>query len=56
MEKIAKPIAVMMALPCLSMDRTLKPESPCAHRRDKMNQVGKRILDTAQSVKEKVFP
>ena len=36
-ERLAKPIAVALKMPCLDAKRELKPESPCAKRRDKLN-------------------
>ena len=38
-EKLAHPIAVALKLPCLDSTGTLKPESPCAKRRDAMNRM-----------------
>lgn len=39
-EKIAHPIAAALKLPCLDAQTgTLKPESPCAKRRDAMNRM-----------------
>lgn len=37
-EKLAHPIAVALKLPCLDQTGTLKPESPCAKRRDALNR------------------
>ena len=38
-EKLAHPIAAALKLPCLDKDSgTLKPESPCAKRRDALNK------------------
>lgn len=39
-EKLAKPIAKVLGLPCLEKDGTLQPKSPCAQRRDLLD--GKR--------------
>ena len=36
-EQIAKPLAHALGLPCLEPDGTLKPASPCARRRDRLN-------------------
>lgn len=38
-EKLVKPIAVALHLPCLDENRKLKPDSPCADRRDALNKV-----------------
>lgn len=40
-EKLVKPIAKALNLPCLDDDGKLKPESPCAKRRDKLNELTK---------------
>jgi len=37
-EKIAKPIAKLLRLKCHEKNGTLKPQSPCAKRRNKLNQ------------------
>lgn len=37
-EKLAKPIAKALKLPCLDGDK-LRPESPCAKRRDRLNRL-----------------
>ena len=42
-ERLVKPIAVGLRLPCLDKQRQLKPESPCAKRRAKLNDVGAKI-------------
>lgn len=36
-ERAVKPIAKALGLPCLDKDGNLKPDSPCAKRRDKLN-------------------
>lgn len=41
-EKLAKPIARALRLNCLQKDGTLKPLSPCAQRRDRLNRVFER--------------
>lgn len=38
-ERLAKPIAIALKLPCLDKNNQLKPESPCAKRRDKLNRL-----------------
>jgi hypothetical protein len=38
-EQLAKPIAKALGLPCLDKDSQLKPESPCAKRRDALNKM-----------------
>ncbi len=38
-ERIAKPIAQALGIPCHGTDGRLKPESPCAKRRDAMNRM-----------------
>ena len=38
-ERLAKPIAKALRLPCLDKAGNLKPESGCAKRRDKLNKV-----------------
>jgi hypothetical protein len=38
-ERLAKPIAKALALPCLDSTGQLKPESPCAKRRDALNRL-----------------
>lgn len=38
-EKIAKPFAKMMRLPCLDADGKLVTGSPCAKRRDALNKL-----------------
>ena len=38
-EKLAKPIAKALRLPCLKKDGSLKPESECAKRRDRLNRL-----------------
>lgn len=39
-ERLAKPIAKALNLPCLDKDGNLKPESGCAKRRDALNKLG----------------
>jgi hypothetical protein len=41
-ERLAKPVAVALKLPCLQPDGALKPDSPCAKRRDALNQIGEK--------------
>ncbi len=38
-ERLAKPIAKALHLPCLDETNQLRPESPCAKRRDAMNKL-----------------
>lgn len=38
-ETIAKPVAKLLRLPCVKPDSSLKPDSGCAKRRDKLNQL-----------------
>ena len=38
-EKIAKPIAKALHMPCLDEQHKLRPESPCAKRRDALNKM-----------------
>ena len=40
-ERLAKPIAVALRLPCLDENKNLRPESPCAKRRDALNKLTK---------------
>jgi len=42
-ERLAKPIARALKLPCLDADQQLKPESPCARRRDRLNRLGNQL-------------
>ena len=42
-EKLAKPIAVALRLPCLDAEKKLRVESPCAKRREWLNRQGRRI-------------
>lgn len=42
-EILAKPIAKAFHMPCLDDKDMLKPESPCAKRRDKANELGRKI-------------
>lgn len=39
LEKLFKPIARALKLPCLDANADLKPESPCAKRRDRLNEL-----------------
>jgi hypothetical protein len=42
-ERVFHPVAVALRLPCNDQKTgTLKPESPCAKRRDKLNELGKK--------------
>lgn len=43
MEKAFKPVAKWLKMPCLDEEEKLKPESPCAKRRDRANALGKKI-------------
>ena len=36
-ERLAKPIARVLGLPCLDESSRLRPGSPCAKRRDRLN-------------------
>lgn len=38
-EKIIKPVAVALKLPCLDEHGNLKPESPCAKRKLLLNKI-----------------
>lgn len=38
-ERIVKPLAKALKLPCLEASGGLKPESPCAKRRDALNKI-----------------
>ena len=38
-EKIARPIAKLLGIPCHDKKGQLKPESNCAKRRDKLNKI-----------------
>ena len=38
-ERLAKPVAVSLKLPCLDENKKLRPESPCAKRRDALNRL-----------------
>jgi hypothetical protein len=38
-ERIAKPIAKALHMKCLDENNKLRPESPCAKRRDKLNKI-----------------
>jgi len=42
-EVFAKPIAKALKLPCLDDQDRLKPESPCAKRRDALNAAGRKL-------------
>jgi hypothetical protein len=39
-EALAKPIAKALRLSCLDENSRLRPESPCAKRRDRLNAIG----------------
>lgn len=41
-EKLVKPIAKALNLSCLDNEGKLKPNSPCAKRRDWLNRIDKR--------------
>ena len=41
-EKLVHPIAVALKLPCLEKGK-LKPQSPCAKRRDRLNKLGAKL-------------
>lgn len=36
-ERAVKPVAMALRLPCLDRDGQLKPDSPCAKRRDALD-------------------
>lgn len=38
-ERLAKPIAKALNMPCLDENKNLRPESPCAKRRDALNRM-----------------
>jgi len=38
-EKLAKPVAVALRMKCLDRDQRLLPESPCAKKREVLNEV-----------------
>lgn len=38
-EKLVKPIAIALNLPCLDKNKNLRPKSPCAQRRDALNKL-----------------
>jgi hypothetical protein len=42
-ERAVKPIAVAMKLPCLDKEKRLRPDSPCARRRDRLNALGRKV-------------
>lgn len=44
-ERVAKPIAKALKMNCLDPDKQyqLRPESPCAKRRDKLNKLGEKV-------------
>jgi len=42
-EKVAKPFAKAMKLDCLDANNDLKPQSPCARRRDALNRIGRKL-------------
>ena len=43
-ERFVKPVAMALKLPCLeSSGGGLKPESPCARHRDRLNELGAKV-------------
>jgi len=42
-ERMVKPIAVALRLPCLDEEQRLKITSPCAKRRDALNKLGEKF-------------
>jgi len=44
LEKLFKPIAKALGLPCLDASGTLRHDSGCAKRRDKINKIHQAIL------------
>ena len=43
-EKVAHPVAYLFNLPCLDAEKKgLRPDSPCAKRRDALNDLGKTL-------------
>lgn len=43
-ERVLHPIAVALNLPCLDAEKkALRPESPCAQKRDAINDFGRKI-------------
>ncbi len=42
-ERFVKPIAVALGLPCLDAQQELRADSPCAKRRDRLNQLGEKV-------------
>jgi hypothetical protein len=46
LERIAKPIARVMRLPCLDQNGKLRPESGCAKRRAALNAIDHRVRDS----------
>jgi hypothetical protein len=40
-ERLVKPIAKLLRLPCLDEQHKLRPNSPCARRRDRLNRMGR---------------
>ena len=42
-ERLAKPVAVMLKMDCLDANKDLKPESPCWKRKESANRLGRKI-------------
>jgi hypothetical protein len=42
-EKLVKPMAIALKMKCLDEQKQLKPESPCAKRRNKLNELGRSV-------------
>jgi hypothetical protein len=42
-ERIVKPVAVALRMPCLDGQKKLRPESSCARRRDRLNKLGRKL-------------
>lgn len=44
-ERIVKPVAVALRMPCIDKENQnqLRPESPCAKRRNALNEIGKKV-------------
>jgi hypothetical protein len=42
-ERIVKPIAVALKMPCLDEQKQLKPDCGCAKRRDWLNKFGQKV-------------
>lgn len=50
-ERQLHPIAVALKLPCLDEKQEhLRPESPCAKRRDELNKIGEKVEDIARKI------